>query len=274
MRFADLHLHTHHSDGIRTPREIVELAAKFQLGIVAISDHDNLAAYDEAEDVAEELSILLIPAVELSAAYLGVDVHILAYAFDSGDETIASRLEEFRTARETRGLRMVEKLRELGYPITVERVQELCGDGAMGRPHVARALVEAGVVDSIDDAFRKLLKPGMAAFVPKARLEAEEAILMIHAAGGLLSVAHPTLYPEHEVIVQEMFEMGVDGVEAFHPKVDLEAQKYYTELARHQGKFVTGGSDDHGFDGRQAIGSIRVPEHEVRLIVERVEQSA
>jgi len=274
MRFADLHLHTYHSDGMRSPRDIVELAASHQLDIIAISDHDNLAAFHEAAPLAHERSILLIPAVELSAAYRGVDVHILAYSFDPEDAKIAERLEHFRQARETRGIRMVENLQQLGYPITTEQVQALSGDGALGRPHVARALIESGVVESIDDAFRTLLKPGKPGFVPKARLDVDDAVEMIHAAGGLLSVAHPTLYPDHQTIVPELFERGVDGVEAHHPKVDLDAQRFYIELAKYHGKIVTGGSDDHGFDGREAIGSVRVPEDEIQMIVERVEQRA
>src|ERR1051325_9911994 len=131
MRFADLHLHTYHSDGTRSPREVIDLAREHGLDIIAISDHDQLAAYFEVKRYAEERGITLIPGVELSCAVDGVDVHILAYAFDAVDEQLNDRLRRFRETRHQRGYLMVERLRSLGYDISPQRVDELAAGGAM-----------------------------------------------------------------------------------------------------------------------------------------------
>ena len=164
-RFADLHLHTYHSDGTRSPREVIDLARERGLDIVAISDHDNIAAYFEVKRYADERGVILIAATELSCGYDGVDVHILAYAFNTFDERIDERLRRFRDVRHRRGYAIVEKLRQLGYDISPERVEQLAAGGAMGRPHVARALVESGRVASISEAFNQLLGSGKPAYV-------------------------------------------------------------------------------------------------------------
>jgi len=130
-RFADLHLHTYHSDGTRSPREVIDLARERGLDIVAISDHDNIAAYFEVKRYADERGVVLIPATELSCGYEGADIHILAYAFNTFDERIDERLRKFREVRQRRGERIVEKLRALGYDISLERVEQLAAGGAM-----------------------------------------------------------------------------------------------------------------------------------------------
>lgn len=270
MRFADLHLHTHHSDGTRSSREVVDLARRHRLDIIAISDHDNLAAWYEVRDYAAEQGVALIPAAELSAEHRGIDIHVLAYAFDPDNERLTSHLEQFRDARQTRGHRMVQKLIALGYPISSERVEELCAGGAMGRPHIARALVEAGHVESFQEAFTRLIGPGCPAFVPKPRFSIAATVELIRDAGGLTSIAHPTLYPGHEQIVPELFELGIDAVEVFHPDVDETNRKLHERSAARHDKFVTGGSDDHGMaKAKQTIGTVRVPESLIRPILER-----
>jgi hypothetical protein len=270
-RFADLHLHTYHSDGTRSPREVIDLARERGLDIVAISDHDNLAAYFEVKRYADEHDVTLIAATELSCGYEGADIHILAYAFNTFDERIDERLRRFREVRQRRGYAMVEKLRALGYDISLERVEQLAAGGAMGRPHVARALVERGYVDSIGDAFDKFLGTGKPAYIEKARFAIEEAVALIHDAGGLLSIAHPTLYPDHERIVPELLDAGIDAVEIFHPDVDEENRERYRNLARFRGKFVTGGSDDHGTAKEvETLGTVRVPETLIGPILERL----
>lgn len=272
MRYADLHLHTHHSDGTRTPREVIDLAEASGLQIIAISDHDNVAAFFEIEGYARDRRILLIPAIELSCGWEGVDVHILAYAFDPHDERIAARLESFRETRLHRGRAMVERLCALGYEIDVARVEALAAGGAMGRPHVARALVEAGHAATVSDAFDTLIGAGKPAYVEKARFDVAEAVRLIHDAGGLTSVAHPVVYPNHQVIVPRVLEAGVDGVEVFHPDVGEADRMHYTELAKQRNKMITGGSDDHGtVKTCETIGTIRVPEDVIGPILERVE---
>jgi predicted metal-dependent phosphoesterase TrpH len=271
MRFADLHTHTYHSDGTRSPREVVDVARAHGIDIVAISDHDNVAAYFEIKAHADAVGVTLVPAIELSCEADGVDVHVLAYAFDVHDELIAERLRRFRETRHRRGYAIVERLRALGYDIKPERVDELAAGGAMGRPHVARALVEAGFVDSVADAFDKLLGTGKPAYIEKERFRIEEAVKLIRNAGGVTSIAHPTLYPKHETLVPQLLDRGIDAVEAVHPDVDKGNRQRYTNLARFRGKFTTGGSDDHGTVKKtQTLGTIKIPEDEIRQILDRL----
>lgn len=271
MRTADLHLHTIHSDGIRTPQEVIALADAHRLDIVSISDHDNVAAWFEVRDEARARGITLIPGAELSAQYEGQDIHILAYAFDPFDEAFARRLSDFREVRNSRGAAIVDQLRHLGISIELARVRELAGEAAIGRPHVARVLVELGAVTSIAEAFDTLLGPGCPAWVDKARFTIAEAVDLVRAAGGVTSIAHPTVYDEHERIVPEILALGVDGVEASHPSIPPEWSAHYERLARSEGKIATGGSDDHGFEERCSIGSVRVDEQAITVILERFE---
>jgi 3',5'-nucleoside bisphosphate phosphatase len=270
-RFADLHLHTFHSDGTRSPREVIDLARGHGLDIIAISDHDNVAAYFEIKPYADERGITLIPATELSCAHDGVDVHILAYAFDPFDERVDAYLRRFRDTRQRRGIAIVERLRELGMDIDVKRVEQLAAGGAMGRPHVARALVEAGYVSSVNEAFDKFLGTGKPGNVDKARFTIQEALMLIHGAHGLLSIAHPSLYPNADRIVPDLLDAGIDAVEVFHPDVPPADRERFTNIAKFRGRFVTGGSDDHGAaKAVETIGTVRVPESLIGPILERV----
>lgn len=271
MRYADLHLHTYHSDGTRSPKEVVDVARAHGLDIIAISDHDNLAAYYEIQPYAVQCGLTLIPAIELSCGFEGVDVHVLAYAFDPLDERIDARLRGFRETRHARGHAIVERLRSLGIDISAERVDQLAAGGAMGRPHVARALVEAGYVASVSEAFDRFLGTGKPAYIEKERFRIAEAISLIRDAGGVTSIAHPTLYPDHERLVPRLLDSGIDGVEVLHPDVDDLNRERYTNLARFRGKLTTGGSDDHGtVKTSQTLGTIKVPESMIAPIMERL----
>jgi 3',5'-nucleoside bisphosphate phosphatase len=273
MRFADLHTHTYHSDGTRSPKEVVDVAKKSGLSILAISDHDNLAAYFEIKPYADSEGMTLIPATELSCIHNDIDVHVLAYAFDAHDERIATRLQEFRDKRQRRGVMMVDKLRALGYDITTQRVEELAAGGAVGRPHVARALVEGGYVKSVSDAFDKLIGTGKPGYVSKGRFNVAEAVELIRSAGGVTSVAHPSIYPAHESLIPELLDLGIDAVEVLHPQVPDQDRVRYTNLARFRGKFVTGGSDDHGtVKTAQTLGTIKLAESAIGPIMERMQQ--
>ena len=271
-RFADLHTHTYHSDGTRSPKEVVDVARAHGITILSISDHDNLAAYFEIKTYADEAGVLLVPGIELSCEYEGIDIHVLAYAFDAHDERIAERLSGFRDTRHRRGAVIVERLQSLGYKkISLQRVEELAGGGSLGRPHVARALVEAGYVKSVSEAFDKLLGTGKPGNVEKERFRVSEAVTLIKAAGGVTSIAHPTLYPNHEKIVPLLLDAGVDAVEVIHPDVDALNREKYTNLTRFRGKFATGGSDDHGaVKTAQTLGTIRVPETMIQPLLDRL----
>lgn len=271
MRYADLHTHTFHSDGTRSPKEVLDVALAHGIEVVAISDHDNLAAYFEIKTYADQIGITLVPAMELSCAFEGIDVHVLAYAFDPHDERIAERLRSFRETRHRRGYAIVDRLRTLGITISAERVDQLAAGGALGRPHVARALVEAGHVASVSEAFDKYLGAGKPAYIEKERFRVGEAVSLIRSAGGVTSVAHPTLYPNHEQLVPRLLDGGIDAVEVFHPEVSELDRERYANLVRFRGKFATGGSDDHGtVKTSETLGTIKVPETLIGPILERL----
>lgn len=220
---------------------------------------------------ADSVDVTLVPGVELSCAYKGVDVHILAYAFDPLDEAIDERLRKFRETRANRGRRMVDRLRSLGYDITFERVDELAAGGAVGRPHVARALVEKGHARSVAEAFDYLIGTGKPGYVEKERFAIGEAVSLIRSAGGVTSIAHPTLYPNPDDIVPELLDAGIDAVEVFHPDVSERARERLSHVARFRNKFLTGGSDDHGSVKEvETLGTIRVPENLIGPILERL----
>ncbi|HET7435398.1 MAG TPA: PHP domain-containing protein [Thermoanaerobaculia bacterium] len=271
MRYADLHTHTHHSDGTRSPQEVVDVAHAHGIDILAISDHDNLAAYYEVKRYADERGVTLIPAIEFSCGFEGSDIHVLAYAFDAFNERIEQRLRGFRDTRHQRGYAIVKRLASLGVNIDPARVDELAGGGAMGRPHVARALVEKGYATSVADAFDKYLGTGKPAYMEKERFAIEEAVSLIRDAGGVTSVAHPVLYPNHEKLVPRLLDLGIDAIEAIHPQVDDLNRERYTNLARFRGRFITGGSDDHGaVKTKETLGTVRVPESAIAPILERL----
>lgn len=271
MRYADLHLHTTRSDGTRTPGEVIDLAVRLGLGIVAISDHDQLAGFFEIREYAVDHDVTLIPAVELSCIYAGHDIHVLAYAFRADDSDLSNRLATFRGSRLNRGAQIVKRLAELGFPLDESRIHELTAGGSLGRPHVARAMVERGYVASVSEAFDRFLAHGRPADIPKERFKVAEAVAVIRAAGGLTSIAHPSLYPDHRSIVNEILDQGVDGIEVFHPDVGAEDRTYYEKLARSRNALITGGSDDHGtVKEKETIGTVRVPEALIRPILDRM----
>ena len=271
MRYADLHTHTSHSDGTRSPREVVDVARSHGIEILAISDHDNLAAFFEIKQYADSLGVTLVPAMELSCAFQGVDVHILAYAFDPTDERIDHRLRSFRETRHRRGYAIVEKLRALGCDISAHRVEELSAGGALGRPHVARALVEAGYAASVAEAFDIYLGTGKPGYVEKERFAVAEAVALIRAAGGVTSVAHPSIYPDHQELIPDLLDLGVDAIEVLHPDVDTLDRERYSNLARFRGRFTTGGSDDHGtVKTTETLGTVKVPESAIGPILDRL----
>ena len=166
---------------------------------------------------------------------------------------------------------MGERLRSLGYDINADRVEQLAAGGAVGRPHVARALVEGKYAASVSDAFDRLIGTGKPGYVEKERFRVADAIALVHAAGGLTSIAHPTLYPNHTSLVPLLLDGGVDGVEVFHPDVDDVSRDAYINVARFREKMTTGGSDDHGSVKEvETLGTIRVPENLIEPILERL----
>jgi len=247
----DLHTHTFYSDGTFTPRDLMTLARERGLDVVAVTDHDTTVGLAEAEAAAEPLGIELVPGVEFSTVRDGEGMHILAYFVDPSDPGLKEELERLQADRFTRGERMVARLQELGYPISFDRVREIAQGGNIIRPHVAQALVEAGVVPSVKDAFSdELIGSGGKAYVEKHALHPVDALRLIHGAGGVCVLAHPGTWREASPVpvqaIDELVEAGLDGIEASHPEHTPEMELQYVQMAERWGLIWTGSSDCHG----------------------------
>lgn len=257
---ADLHIHTTASDGALTPAQVVEYAAEQQLAAIAITDHDTVEGVDEALAAGERLGVEVAPGVEISATHEEkTEVHILGYFIDHHYPPLVERLDVLRNARWERGKLMVEKLKAAGVPVEFDRVMELAAGGAVGRPHVARAICETGAASSLDSAFGRYLVEGCAGFVPRYKVTPSEAVSMVIEAGGVACCAHVAKLKRDELVV-ELIRQGLAAVEAYHPDHGSAASRFYKRFADARGLIATGGSDAHCFEGgtRGSIGSITV----------------
>jgi predicted metal-dependent phosphoesterase TrpH len=247
----DLHTHTVFSDGTFTPSESVKLALERGLTTLAITDHDSTEGLPEAFAAADDTGLEIVPGTEFSTVWEGQGVHVLAYWPDLDHEELQAELRRLREDRYTRGERMVQRLRELGYPVTFERVREIAGGGAIGRPHVAQALVEAGVIPATDQAFTpELIGSGGRAYVEKHALDPLASLALIKRAGAVAVIAHPGLWREglgvHDSLIEELAANGLDGIEAAHSDHTPEMEARYRDMATRLGIVATGSSDCHG----------------------------
>ena len=256
-RGVDLHVHTYFSDGILSPEAVVALATQRGLAALAITDHDSLESLEPARQAVGP-SLDLVPGIELSSLYEGLDLHILGYYLDPGYEGLSKRLDRFRVDRQERALAMIKLLSDLGVELDPAEVVGLAGPGVIGRPHIARAMVRAGHVPSLEDAFRHYLGRGGRAFVPRTSFKAHEAIELIQAAGGISVIAHPgPLLPDR--ILEDLAEAGLQGIEVWHPQHNSATIRRYRALAQRLGLIETGGSDFHGSHRGPDLGGVRVP---------------
>lgn len=250
MGGIDLHTHTNRSDGTFEPAELVKLASERGLEVVAITDHDTTDGLEEAVAAGLELGVEVVPGVELSAEHRGTSVHVLCYWIDPENDELQAELSRLRSERFLRGEAMVGKLQSLGYPISFERVRHIAGTGNIVRPHVAQALVEAGVVATEEEAFDRLIGDDGPAYVPKHALDPLEALALVRRAGGACVLAHPGMWsadaPVPEELIEAMAEAGMAGLEAEHSDHTPEQREHYRGLAKRLGLVITGGSDCHG----------------------------
>lgn len=264
--FADLHLHTNFSDGTYTPEELASQAARHQLAAIALTDHDTVEGCERAANACKALEIEFIPGTELTAEHSENEIHILGYFLDTQNQTLLSEISKFQAVRQKRIHEMVARLNELNVPLRSEDVFALANCRSPGRPHVARALVKAGLCGSLDEAFERFLKKHRPAWVPKAKISALVAIELIHQANGLAVMAHPGLNRSDEVI-PELVESGLDGIECFHTKHSTATSEHYLEIADKFNLLVTGGSDCHGLSkGKPLIGTIKLPYQHVEKL--------
>ena len=244
---VDLHLHTLASDGRLTPAELVQLAARQGLRTISISDHDTTDGLAEAFEAAREFPHLrIIPGIELSADVPGDEVHVLGYFIDPGDAELQSELTRFREGRVGRAKAMVEKLDELGIHVEWERVQHFAGDGAVGRPHIALALVEAGYCKEPKDAFPEYLGRNGLAYAERVKLTPAEAVGMIQRAGGVAVLAHPAYMNDMETGIANLAGIGLTGMEVHYAKYHDDTIRQLARLAREYDLIPCGGSDYHG----------------------------
>jgi 3',5'-nucleoside bisphosphate phosphatase len=253
-----MHSHSTASDGTCSPAEVMRQAHAAGLDVIALTDHDTVAGQREAAD-ALPAGLTLVPGMELSSRLDGHSVHLLAYLFDPADEELAAERARIRESRVRRAEAMVERLAELGVPITWEQVSALAGDGVVGRPHVARAMVEAGAIESPDQAFTSdWIGPGGRAHVPRYALDPVRAIGLVRAAGGVTVLAHPRAgrgWAVPDDVVAGLAAAGLAGIEVWHPDQDAAQRIRLQELAARLGLVASGGSDDHGGLTGYRIGS-------------------
>lgn len=246
----DLHTHSTASDGTDTPAELVRNAAAAGLDVVALTDHDTTRGHAEAIAALPE-GLTLVTGAELSCRIDGIGLHMLAYLFDPEEPELAAERELVRDDRVPRAQAMVGKLQELGVPVTWEQVARIAGDGSVGRPHIAEALVELGVVPDVSGAFtQQWLADGGRAYVEKHELDPFDAIRLVKAAGGVTVFAHPLAVKRGEVVpeaaIARLAAAGLDGIEVDHMDHDEPTRARLRGLARELGLLGTGSSDYHG----------------------------
>lgn len=257
--FADLHLHSHYSDGTYTAAELAEEARKHGLKVIALTDHDTVEGCESVRAECQSRGMEFIPGVELTAEFQGDELHLLGYFVDTLNPELLGELAKYQLVRQNRIREMVARLNKLNIPMTADAVFALAKCRSPGRPHVGRALVQAGICTSLDQAFERFLKKHRPAWVPKFKMSAEAGIALIHRAGGLAVMAHPGLNHCDEAI-PGMVAAGLDGIECFHSKHSVETANYYVGVAHYNGLLVTGGSDCHGMSkGRPTMGHVRLP---------------
>lgn len=258
MRF-DLHLHTTASDGHLSAEEIVSAGLRSSLCAIAITDHDTVESVHAAQAAAEGTGLQVIPGVELSATHVGRDVHILGYFIRVDDERFLASMSGLRDARLERAREMVAAISASGLTLSIDEVLALSGGGAVGRSHVARALVAAGHTESVSTAFRDLIGRGQPYYVAKPVSAPQKVVGMITEAGGIAVLAHPGV-TQVDDLLPALIEAGLKGIEAFHGDHSPEQREHYVRVASEHGLLVTGGSDFHG-PGTPGvpIGAVEMP---------------
>jgi len=245
----DLHTHSNASDGSLPPAELMRAAKAAGLAAVALTDHDTFAGLPEARAEAESLDLELVPGCELSLDYSGLPTHLLALFVDERPGHIVSALSRVRQARVKRNLLMLEKLATVGVHLDIEDVARRA-EGIVGRPHIAQAMLAAGVVKTFEEAFARFLGRGGLAYVPKEKLTPEEAIAAVHADGGLAILAHPYLLSQQprqlEELLTNLTALGLDGVEVFYTEHSDKYTALVAALAERLHLLPSGGSDFHG----------------------------
>ena len=262
MAVVDLHLHTTASDGRLTPTELINLLAGRGLEVVAITDHDSTEGLGEAYEAAKAYpGLTVIPGAELSTDVPGSEIHVLAYFLQYNNSELQGTFQRFREGRLHRARGMVDKLREMGVEIQWSRVQEIAGDGAVGRPHIAQAMVEKGYIHQPQEAFVKYIGRNGPAYVEREKLTPQEAVGLIVRHGGVPVLAHPAEIPDLDDTVEQLKAVGLAGMEVFYAQYSPEKVMELADVAREHGLLPCGGSDYHalGTPGEHLPGNMGPP---------------
>ena len=267
----DLHTHSNASDGTDPPKELMRQAAASGLDVVALTDHDTVAGHGEAAAALPD-GLTLVPGAEISCRWRDLSVHLLGYLFDPDEPSFAAARERVRTDRLRRAKEMVRRLRDLDVPVTWERVERIAAGGSVGRPHVAAAMIELGVVADIPEAFtRRWIGHGGRAYVPKYALDPVEAVALVRGAGGVAVLAHPKASTRGvtlpDDLLAELAAAGLAGVEVDHPDHTDAARSHLRSLAAELGLVGTGSSDFHGDNKRARLGENTTAEEAYEALV-------
>jgi 3',5'-nucleoside bisphosphate phosphatase len=265
LNYADLHLHTTASDGTLSPSAIVARAKEQGFSAIAITDHDTTAGLEEALAAGEKLNIEVIPGIELSTLEGNREIHLLGYYLDPENAELQLMLEKMIATRQNRSALMVEKLNSLGYNITISRVYEIAGTEFIGRPHIARALLEKGFIDGISEAFTEdFIGRGGRAYIERFKLTPSEGIAILLKAKAIPVLAHPGFLGQGPPLLEDeillLINIGLYGIEVYYSKHTPDQEEYYKQLAQKHNLLITGGSDCHGYsDATNCLGSIKLP---------------
>lgn len=266
---ADLHVHTIASDGAYSVREVLEQARKVNLSAIAITDHDSVEALPEAFALSSRYGIEIVPGIEISVDLDNNELHLLGYYVDYLDRGFLARIARLRENRRERAGLILRKLEEMGCLLDMKKLLPGQMSGSIGRLHIAQALLKAGYVAGIGEAFQKYIGNQGPAYVPKLKLGRKQAVDMILQAGGVPVLAHPGSL-DRDDLIPELLELGLAGLEAYYPTHSKFQTNHYRELALHYGLLVTGGSDCHGPNKEKVLmGTVKVPYGIVGRLKER-----
>jgi len=270
----DLHTHSTFSDGTATPAENVALAIERGLEGIAITDHDSTDGYADAMGAAAGTALRVETGIEFSAEYDGASLHVLAYWVDAENASLRDELRRLTDTRFRRGELMVQKLQDLGYDVSFERVRAIAGDDLIARPHLAQAMVEAGIVQTEKEAFDRFISDGGIAYVPKHALDPIDALALIRSAGGVCVLAHPGMWRGERSVPEDLIERmaagGMAGLEVDHPDHDDAQRASYRRLAERLELLPTGASDCHGARYDFRLGCFTTPSEVVAELRTRI----
>jgi 3',5'-nucleoside bisphosphate phosphatase len=277
MPRADLHVHTNSSDGRYAPADLVALAARADVSILGITDHDTVGGLEAAIEAARAFpQMTVVPGVEINTDVASGEAHVLGYFIDYGNAELLSLLAEMRASRHDRAQKMLSKLAALGMPLEWERVKEIASTDSIGRPHVAQAMMEKGYISTLRDAFDRYIGFGGPAYVERAKLSPADAVELILRADGIPVLAHPLTVGEPEKMISDLKDHGLAGIEVYYGCYSRSQVTHLRSFAQRYSLLPTGGSDYHGLDeaAETGLGKSGLPLKAARALIALSEKNA